>query len=185
MSNNNLFNPESLLEQGISVVKKTGNVAAQQVKATVQTATSQITGDAAAGDAGGDVDAAAAKQTQDFVQELYGVKKPQQQQANASSHTPAPKPQQTQAQPQDASSQDKLAQTRQQLEQLKQQQHTREYYDPTFNRPKQEEETVVDKLDREKEEENFELQKKKAEKPQDLATQRANQRTEKFPGGGG
>lgn len=184
MSTNNFFNPESLLEQGVSIVKKTGDVAAKQVKATVQTAASQVTGNASVADTSVVDNAAAAAQTQEFVQELYGIKKPQQQQANSQHVAPHVQSNTTQTvQPQDASGQAKLAETRQQLAQLKQQQHMREYYDPTFNRPKQEEEKPVEKLEREKQEEDFALQKKKIEKPPDLAVEQS--RAEKHPGASG
>ncbi|MDO8460893.1 MAG: hypothetical protein Q7S38_00460 [bacterium] len=72
------------------------------------------------------------------------------------------------------------AEIRQKLQKL----HDETYYNPTFNPPKNQEEKPLEKVEREKQEEMQDLQKKEEEKPPPLV-QRAQQKTERFPGTSG
>ncbi len=101
-------------------------------------------------------------ETKRFVQELYGVnpnapkgdteKNPGAKIAQGiAEKNPHMKPEDVQ----------KLASLRQQL-------HQQVYYQPTFNRPKQQDEPVVEKLEKEKQVEMMELQEKEKKKPQKL-----------------
>lgn len=72
----------------------------------------------------------------------------------------------------------------QKLSRLRQELHAK-YYQNLINPPKQKEEKPAEKVEREKNEERWELQEKEKKKPQPLAAQRAAQRTEKFPGASG
>lgn len=82
---------------------------------------------------------------------------------------------------------DKLAQTRNELQtkqdkkQAHQQQHDITYYNPTFNLPKKEEPRPAEKVEQEQQQEMQELQQKEAKKPPRLAVKRA-QNIEKFRG---
>ena len=187
------FTGEALLEQGKSFVKKTGDVTAQGVKVTAQTAAAQLTGnfgmisDAAANIAHGDASSQTAPVHDDqFVRELYGAEHnqssqsdPHQQQASSQ---PQPEPHQPQAI--DVELQHKLAATRHQLDVLIKQQHMDSYFNPTFNRKPHQEESVVEKNEREEQEKKFEDFEKQKKKP-DFALQRAKTRTEMSPGASG
>lgn len=67
--------------------------------------------------------------------------------------------------------------------QLRQQLHS-EYYQQLTNPPKQQEERPAEKIEREKQEERWELQKKEEEKPEPLAIKREQGKAEKRPGAG-
>ncbi len=188
------FTGESLLEQGVSVVKKVGDTAAQGVKVTAQTAAAQLTGasfgkvtDAAISMVSHDSAAFTPPPTDndEFVRELYGAEHNQQTQPNAA-HASAP-PQQMSPQPSLVMQEDqhKLASTRHQLDALMKQQHMDSYFNPTFNRSQhQGEESVVDKNEREEQEKKFEEFEKQKKKP-DFALQRAQTKTEGSPGASG
>lgn len=113
------------------------------------------------------------KQTREVVKSLYGIK------SQDASSPQAP------AQP-DAKAQEttkKEAEDKQKLEQLRQQLHQTQYYQPLVNRPKKQEEVErpQERVERQKMEELQENdEKKKKKKP--LAVARAHESTEKFRG---
>lgn len=114
------------------------------------------------------------KDTQDFVKELYGASKNSENAAQK----PQELPKSTEAKT--LEEQQKMASLRQQL-----QQSHRKYYENLVNRPKQKEIGAAEKVEREKQEENWELQEKEKKKPQPLAVTQAANKTEKFPGASG
>jgi len=69
-----------------------------------------------------------------------------------------------------------------QLLQLRQDLHKQVYYDPTFNRPQKQEERPAEKIEKEKEIEMQELQKKEEKKPLPIAVQREQNKAEMFRG---
>jgi coenzyme F420-reducing hydrogenase alpha subunit len=73
------------------------------------------------------------------------------------------------------------------LLELRQMLHKSVYYDPTFERKKEEneEERAQEKVEKEKKMEELELQEKDKEKPPALAVQRAQNKAEMFPGAAG
>ncbi|MBI4089157.1 MAG: hypothetical protein HY424_00440 [Candidatus Levybacteria bacterium] len=71
------------------------------------------------------------------------------------------------------------------LLELRNQLHKENYYDPTFNPVKKQEERPAEKVENEKKQEMQELQEKETKKPPPLAVQRAQKKTEMFPGSGG
>jgi hypothetical protein len=78
-----------------------------------------------------------------------------------------------------------LSQTRVKLAAL-QQQHKMTYYDPTFNRPKRQEQPVAEKIEQEKQQEFFELQKKEEKKKKDnIALKMSTHKAEMFRGASG
>lgn len=79
---------------------------------------------------------------------------------------------------------DKSAEEKKKILELEQQLHKQNYYDPTFNPPKHQDERPAEKVENEKKKEMQELQQKEAKKPPPLAAQRAAQRVEKIPGAG-
>jgi len=68
------------------------------------------------------------------------------------------------------------------LLELRNQLHKENYYDPTFNPVKKQEERPAEKVENEKKQEIQELQQKKAEKPPPLAVVREQNKTEMFRG---
>src|SRR3989338_860778 len=136
----------------------------QQVNSTVKSTAQQVTGgsqnDPTA--AGSDVimpQVDSNQDTKDFVSDLYAPSAggTQQSQQNGQAATG----QDPNAQQQEALKNEQL------IKQLRAELHKNTYYDPTFNRPKnvQEEESVVEKQDRETEEMEWLEQKKEQEKP--------------------
>ena len=79
---------------------------------------------------------------------------------------------------------DKTPEEQKKLMELRQQLHG-QYYQNLVNPPKQQEDRPAQKIEREKKEEMQDLQQKEAKKPPPLATQRARERVEKFPGASG
>lgn len=72
------------------------------------------------------------------------------------------------------------------LLELRNQLHKENYYDPTFNPPKkQEEERPAEKVEMEKKQEMQDLQQKEAKKPSPLAVQREQKKVEMFRGPAG
>lgn len=72
------------------------------------------------------------------------------------------------------------------LMELRNQLHKENYYDPTFNPPKkQEEERPAEKVEMEKKQEMQELEQKEAKKPPPLAVQRERNKAEMFRGAAG
>lgn len=63
--------------------------------------------------------------------------------------------------------------------------HKEEYYDPTFNPVKKQEERPAEKVENEKKKEMVDLQKKEEKKPQPLAVQREQNKAEMFRGASG
>lgn len=177
---------ESLLEQGKSFAKKAGDTAAQGVKLTAQTAAAQVTGNfGLITDAGG-TQTAHAEPTpavpqhdqEEFIRELYGAEHHQQTQPNQVVVPPPTPPQVSSAE------QHQLAMTRHLLSSLVKEQHMESYFNPTFNRPAQAEESVAEKNEREDQEKKFEEFEKQQKKP-DFALQRAMTKTEGSPGASG
>lgn len=80
---------------------------------------------------------------------------------------------------------DKTPEEQKKLVALRQQLHKQNYYDPTFNPVKNQEERPAEKVKNEKKKETMELQQKKAEKPPPLAVVREQNKTEMFRGASG
>lgn len=167
------FSSEALLEQGSSGIKKLGDHTFQGVKVTVQTAARQLTGSD-----GGSGAPSRSQDEIDFIKDLYGPSKTNQ--AQSSSDT---LPQQQAVDSQSGGQDEQLAQTRQKLALIKQH-HTSSYFEPTFNRLKQDDEPVAEKLEREEQERKYEEFEKQQKKP-DFALQRAQGRAEMAPGASG
>ena len=157
-----------VLESAGTAAKQTGKTAANAVSDTAKATVSQITGSQNDSSApSSDVD------TKDVVEKLYEKSQPQNITA-AQVPKPANAP---------ADSQNKTPEELANLELIRKELHAA-YYQSLVNPPKQEEESVVEKIERENEEETVDLQQKKMEKPPELV-QRAAQRVEKFPGASG
>jgi len=71
------------------------------------------------------------------------------------------------------------------LLELRNQLHKQNYYDPTFNPVKKQEERPAEKVENEKKKEMQDLQQKDAEKPPPLAVVREQNKTEMFRGASG
>lgn len=173
------------------MAKKTGSVAMQGMKVTAQTAAAQVTGhfglmtDVASNIAQGDAPSQPPPPDDQFIKELYGAEHNQQTQPNQASQSPVPLQLASQPQAVDVEQQHQLAATRQKLAALVKQQHMESYFNPTFNRTRgQQEESVVEKNEREDEQKKFEDFEKQKKKP-DFALQRAKTRTEMSPGASG
>lgn len=111
-----------------------------------------------------------------FLKDLYGSAKKNSgdsSQDNANDKKP------TEFQEQIA---DKSPEEQKQLLQLRQDLHKQVYYDPTFNRPKQQEDRPAEKVEKEKKVEMQELQKKEDKKPPPLAVVREQNKAEMFRG---
>jgi hypothetical protein len=80
---------------------------------------------------------------------------------------------------------DKSPQEQKKLIELRNQLHKENYYDPTFNHPKKQEERPAEKVEQEKKQEMMELQKKEEKKPQPLAVVREQNKAEQFRGAAG
>lgn len=79
---------------------------------------------------------------------------------------------------------EKLAETRAELQAHKER-HNMFYFKPTFEEPVQQQATVAEQLERKKQIEDFEEEKRDAKKPPPLAIQMASNKTERFPGASG
>lgn len=160
-----ILSGEEALESGISLIKKSGKVAAAAVSDTTKAAVSQVAG-------------YQNKDTQDVVSHLYGKtdNKNKDQKEN---------PQNPGDQLQNSTLQD--LEKKKKLQELRQQLHNEVYYDPLINPKKpqeQEEERPAEKVEKEKQEEMIDLQKKDKDKPPPLVV-RTQQRVEKYPGASG
>lgn len=158
-----------LLEQGQSVVQKTGKAVADSATGVVKTAAGQVAGDSniQAKDNAVVPDQKVLSdktQTDELVKELYAPSQPQ----NGQNLTPAEPQSKTEEQA-------KLASVRQKL-------HDEVYYEPLIQGSKSQEERPAEKVEREKKQEMQDLQKKEAKKPAPIAVQRAQQTAEKFRG---
>lgn len=176
MSKPAIISAEEALESGKSLVKKTGKNIAKSAGDTAKAAVSQITG------APSDTNLQTDQHTKDFVKDLYGKT------INNNSHKTSNKSQQanTQTQSPDDSNKNLSSEEQQELMNLRKKLHDEVYYDKLVNpRKGQPEERPAEKVEKEKQEEMIELQKKEEKKPPPLAVQRAMTKTEKFPGGGG
>lgn len=158
-----------ILESAGTAIKQTGKTAANAVSDTAKATVSQITG--SQGDSSAPVPATDTD-TQDVVESLYEKSQPQ----NTNS-------QQTLQQGLVPNILDKTPQEEVELEVVRKRLHD-EYYQSLINPPKQEEESVTEKIVREDQQEDMELQQKEMEKPPELV-QRAAQRVEKNPGASG
>lgn len=162
-----------ILEQGATVVKQTAKATTQAVSDTAKATASQITG---SGSGSADSSIPPTITNEEVVESLY--KTPNQQTQNPQAQQQMP------ANPPAKGSVNRTPEELANLEVVRKELHN-EYYQNTFNRPRQEEERTAEKVEREEKEEMVDLQQKEMEKPQDLAQQRAAQRVEKFPGASG
>lgn len=160
-----------VLEQGGSLVKQTVKQVAKAPGDLAKAGGKQVKGtplrQGSAGQVGevqSDIDEKA--KTKEFVKELYKPLDKSELGKKDSVQKPA-----------EETEEQKLARLRQELH--------RDYYQKLVNPPKHPEEKAAEKVEREKNEERWELQEKEKKKPQPLAAQRAAQRTEKFPGASG
>ena len=80
---------------------------------------------------------------------------------------------------------DKTPEEQKKLMELRSQLHKENYYDPTFNPPKKQEERPVEKVENEKKQEMMELEQKDAKKPPPLAVVRERNKAEMFRGAAG
>ena len=122
------------------------------------------------------------KNTEEFVKGLYGAPRDSEKNDEKRYVSPGQKVQK----PSEFEEQikDKTPEEQKKLMQLRQQLHS-QYYQNLVNPPKQQEERPAEKVEREKQEEMIDLQKKEQKKPKDLATRMASERVEKFPGASG
>lgn len=160
-----------VLEKAGTPAKQTGKAAAAAASDFAQGAASQV--GVPVPDSSGNVPQSVdSVNTQDVVESLYGKSQTQ---------TPAPHQSvQSGDAPADTSkSPEELAE----IEVVRKRLHN-EYYQSLVNPPKQEEERVAEKVEREEKEEMVDLQQKEMKKPPPLV-QRQAQRVEKFPGASG
>ncbi len=170
MDNNSIVG--ELLEVGQSVVKKAGD----QVKTIAQSTTQQISGSQMVGQAPS-ADASH-NPLGPGIEQNQSQQKPQATQGGVN-----PLSQMFSGAPQQSPEiEAKLAATRKKLQM---ELHKENYYDPTFNPPKPREEPVADKLEREKQQEMMELQKKEESKPAPMALNQAQRTTEMNRGASG
>lgn len=87
--------------------------------------------------------------------------------------------------PQPATQLDKKPEEQKKLMELRQQLHKQNYYDPTFNPAKKQEERPAEKVENEKKKEMVDLQQKDAKKPPPLAVVREQNKAEQFRGASG
>ncbi|MDP2585254.1 MAG: hypothetical protein Q8P29_00045 [Candidatus Levybacteria bacterium] len=80
---------------------------------------------------------------------------------------------------------DKSPEEQKALMELRNQLHKENYYDPTFNSAKKQEERPAEKVENEKKQEMQDLQQKEEEKPQPLAVVREQNKAEMFRGAAG
>jgi hypothetical protein len=174
VNTNSFFNPEEALEHGQSLIKK-------QVQVTTKTVTQQIAGQQtqSPGDPA-QAQVAQDKSRNEFLDEMYAPstndaqqpqQPPQQRQSLGSAII-------SQIKGHSAEDNEKMAKIRSELIN----QHKTTYYEPLIT--KQEEERPAEKVEREVNEERWELQKKKQEeKP--IALQMATNKAEQFRGAAG
>lgn len=80
---------------------------------------------------------------------------------------------------------DKSPEKQKELMELRNKLHKENYYDPTFNPVKKQEERPAEKVEQEKKQEMAELQEKEAKKPPPLAVVREQNKAEMFRGASG
>jgi hypothetical protein len=120
-----------------------------------------------------------------FLQDLYGKSdmpkdgaKPETPQNPANAQTQKPSEFQKRIAKETPEEQKKLIELRNQL-------HKENYYDPTFNPVKKQEERPAEKVENEKKQEMMDLQQKEEKKPQPLAVVREQNKAEMFRGAAG
>lgn len=131
-----------------------------------------------------------------FLRGLYGA--PDKQLSNEKSSEDKSKPKNTtsanplvRAQENKPSSEfqeqieDKTPEEQKKLVELRNKLHQENYYDPTFNPQKKQEERPAEKVEKEKQQEMMDLQKKEEKKPAPLAVQREQNKAEMFRGAAG
>ena len=163
---------EEALESGVSTAKQGAKAVAKGASDTAKAAVSQM-----------GIPTPIDQTNDDFVKDLYGPsnkkaqqnqQQQQQQPGNDSSNTP-----QT---PEEAA---KQAEEKKKMAELAAKLHDEVYYQPLINpRRDKPEERPAEKVEKEKEQEMVDLQKKEEKKPPPLV-QRIQQRVEKFPGASG
>lgn len=168
--NNSVFG--EVLESAGTVAKQTGKVATNAVSDFATGAASQLGVPVADNSSvpAGDVN------TEDVVKGLYEKSQPQNSQTKPAQSLPT-----SGKNPSDLG---KTPEELANLEVIRKELHAA-YYQSLTNPPKPEEESVTEKIEREKQEEMVDLQQKKMEKPPELTIQRQAQRVEKFPGASG
>lgn len=117
-----------------------------------------------------------------FLKDLYGSSE-KNSESQAKPQQPAPQPEKKLTEFEEQIK-DKSPQEQKKLSELRNQLHKENYYDPTFNPVKKQEERASEKVENEKKQEMQDLQKKEESKPPPLAAQRAAQRVENLPGSG-
>lgn len=169
-----------ILEAGGSLVKMTGQTLVATPGSLVKTAASQVANTSLDSSTSGEkADRADLKKQQDdFVKDLYGA-------SDAVTSQPSSDQQSTTS---SGAKNGKSPEEQQKIEalkqQLKQQLHS-QYFQRLTAPPKAAEKPVAEKLEDEKAQERWELQKKDAKKPQDLSVVMASQKTERFRGARG
>lgn len=159
-----------VLESAGTAAKQTGQAAASIVGGAVAATASQLGVPVVDNSGSANLDNT---NTQDVVESLYGESQPQN---TTPQQTPTPASDSSNAQ---SKSPEELAN----IEFIRKELHEA-YYQTLVNPPKQEEESVSEKIEREDQQEMVDLQEKQMEKPPELV-QRAAQRVEKFPGASG
>jgi len=177
-----------VLEQGGSVVKQTAKQVANTLTDLTKVAVGQVgvvaptgTNESASGNAQAQQntqsDAApsekTAEETKEFVKKMYAPS----DNADKKKAEGAEKMQKLAT-----DNPDKTPEELQKIEQLLQSLHQQTYYDPTFNRPQQEEERPAEKVEREKMEDLQKEQQDLAKKPDDTAIKQAQTRVETAKG---
>ena len=145
-----------VLEQTASAVKQTGQAVASQLGVPVPPSDNSAAQDAS---------------NEDIVESLYGKSQGQSATAAQPAQPPVNAPNPTAKNPEELAK----------MEVVRKGLHD-EYYQQLVNPQKPQEETVVDKIEREKQEEMVDLQQKELEKPPPLAVQNAQRKTEGNPG---
>jgi len=173
------FSSEALLEQGASFVKKTAKAVGQQAQVTTQTAVSQLTGQTIT--PSDQKPAPRSEETKSFIKDLYSPTKAKEHDLPSIDDKPHAEMKKQEAESRDQ----KLQETRQHLAQMHNSQHQSSYFDPTFNRPKQQEEKIVDRIEREKQEDLWKKNEEDKKKPKPMAVQMGQNKAERFPGASG
>lgn len=193
-----------ILETGGTTAKKAGKAIAQTPGAFVKTATGQLGAKSQDEKADKNTNGVSSNQnqTQEVVEFLYGKSQKQQHQTQPKANIGIqPKGDGKQVDPEKVSKgirdqlglaqmvkpadhpelQQKTPEEQKKLADLRQTLH-KEYYEKLVNPPKKQEETVAEKVEREKKEDRWELEKKEEKKKPIISIQRAKQRVERLRG---
>lgn len=181
-----------ILETGQNAVQNTaravGDAAKQGVSSSVGSAVSQVTGQNIIGNGTNEALAQAVNQqkmsddqAKDFLKGLYGKsdsgntqKVSSQPQGNIVQQAIGMKPKD----PNVGKTPEEIVE----MQRLRAQLHSKEYYQPLVTSPKQKEEPVAERLEKEKQQERFELAEKEKKKPQPLPATVRQGTGEKQPG---